>query len=224
MQNADLTWTQDPGAVTELLSGQFFAPLGRSTSHQLWSSAMVISPVIRGLFGLEWDAAGKKLMVTPSLPPQWDKAKLHHVPFAGGNLDLEMTRDGGTLLVRAGGTSAQAVVLASLIPGAKWTANVLRIPLPAVEAGLSHGLPEAGSTTQQMKVLDQQYAGNSLTLRLSAQGGSQQTIMLRINDPRAKPRVEGAQIQQTGNPSLRLVQVDFGPGEGYVEKTLKFTW
>ena len=66
MQNADLTWAQDPGAVTELLSGQFFAPLGRSTSHQLWSSAMVISPVLRGLFGLDWDAAASKLTSRPA--------------------------------------------------------------------------------------------------------------------------------------------------------------
>jgi glycogen debranching enzyme len=224
MQNADLTWAQDPGAVTELLSGQFFAPLGRSTSHQLWSSAMVISPVVRGLFGLEWDAAGKKLTVTPSLPAEWDKAKLHHVPFAGGDIDLEMTREGGTLAVRASGSSAQPVVLGSLIPGAKWAANVLRIPLPGVEVGLSHRLPEAGSTTQQLKVLDQQYSGNSLTLRLAAQGGSQQTIMLRVNDTRAKPRVEGGQTQQTGGSSLRPVQVDFAAGEGYVEKTVKVTW
>jgi glycogen debranching enzyme len=220
MQNADMTWTQDPGAVTELLSGQFFAPLGRSTSHQLWSSAMVISPVIRGLFGLEWDAAGKKLTVTPSLPAEWDKAKLHHVPFAGGDIDLDMTREGGTLVVHASGS----VVLTSLVPGAKWASNVLRIPLPAVEAGISHGLPQAGSTTQQMKVLDQQYTANSLTLRLAAQGGSQQTILLRINDTHAKPRAEGAQIQQTGNSSLRPVQVDFAAGQGYVEKTVKFTW
>jgi hypothetical protein len=210
--------------VTELLSGQFFAPLGRSTSHQLWSSAMVISPVIRGLFGLEWDAAGKKLTVTPSLPAEWDNAKLHHVPFAGGDIDLDMTRDGGMLVVRASGSSAQPVVLASLVPGAKWTANVLRIPLPAVEAGIAHGLPEAGSTTQQLKVLDQQYSANSLSLRLAALGGSQQTIMLRVNNMRVKPRVEGAQIQQTGSASLRPVQVDFAAGEGYVEKTVKFTW
>jgi glycogen debranching enzyme len=224
MQNVDLTWAQDPGAVTELLSGQFFAPLGRSTSHQLWSSAMVISPVIRGLFGLEWDAAGKKLTVTPSLPAQWDKARLHHVPFAGGEIDLDMTREGGTLVVRATGPSAQPVVLASLTPGAKWAANVLRIPLPAVEAGLSHALPEPGSTTEQMKVLDQQYSANSLTLRLAALAGSHQTIMLRVNDARAKPRAEGAQIQPAGASSLRPVHVDFGAGEGYVEKTIKFTW
>ncbi len=220
MQNADMTWTQDPGAVTELLSGEFFAPLGRSTSHQLWSSAMVISPVIRGLFGLEWDAAGKKLTVTPSLPAQWDKAKLHHVPFAGGDIDLDITREGSALVVHASGP----VVLASLVPGAKWASNVLRIPLPAVEAGISHGLPQAGSTTQQMKVLDQQYSANSLTLKLAAQGGSHQTILLRINDTHAKPHAEGAQIQQTGNSSLRPVQIDFAPGQGYVEKTVKFTW
>jgi glycogen debranching enzyme len=222
MQNAGLTWAQDPGAVTELLSGRFFAPLGRSTSHQLWSSALVISPVIRGLFGLEWDVAAKKLTVTPSLPPEWDKAKLHHVPFAGGEMDLDMTREGGMLVVRR--SSAQPVVLASLIPGAKSAANVLRIPLPAVEAGLSHALPEPGSTTEQMKVLDQQYSANSLTLRLAALGGSQQTIMLRVNDLRAKPRVEGAQLQPTGSSSLRPVQVEFAAGEGYVEKTVKFTW
>jgi hypothetical protein len=41
---------------------------------------MVVSPVLRGLFGLEWDAAANKLTITPSLPAQWDKAKLHHVP------------------------------------------------------------------------------------------------------------------------------------------------
>ena len=75
-----------------------------------------------------------------------------------------------------------------------------------------------------MKVLDQQYSANSLTLRLAALGGSQQTILLRVNDMRAKPRAEGAQIQPTGSSSLRPVQVDFAAGEGYVEKTVKFTW
>jgi glycogen debranching enzyme len=44
MQNADLTWAQDLGSVTELLSGAYFQPFGRSTTHQLWSSAMVLRP------------------------------------------------------------------------------------------------------------------------------------------------------------------------------------
>jgi hypothetical protein len=224
MQNADLTWGQDPGAVTELLSGQFFAPLGRSTSHQLWSSAMVISPVLRGLFGLEWDAAANKLTITPSLPAQWDKAKLHHVPLGAGDLDLEMTRDGTILVVRATGPSAQQVVLASLTPGAKLSGGLLRIPLPAVEAGLTHALPEPGATTQQMKVIDQQSSANSLTLSLSALANSHQTVMLRINDAHIKLRIDGAEAPPRTNSSVYPVQVDFAAGEGYVEKTVKFTW
>ena len=223
MQNADLTWAQDPGAVTELLSGRFFAPLGRSTSHQLWSSAMVISPVVRGLFGLAWDAAENKLTVTPSLPAEWDKATLHHVPLGSGTVDLVLSRSGKKLLVRATSSSAQSVVLGSLAPGAEFSGNVLRIPLAAVEAGLSHELPEAGSITQQMKVLDQQYSGNSLTLRLSAAAGSHQKIMLRVNDAHIRLQVEGAQAPQT-SASLFPVQIDFAAGEGYVEKTVKFTW
>ncbi len=56
MENANLTRAQDLGAVTELLSGDYFVPFGRSTSHQLWSSAMVITPTLRGLFGIDIDA------------------------------------------------------------------------------------------------------------------------------------------------------------------------
>ena len=224
MQNADLTWAQDPGAVTELLSGQFFAPLGRSTSHQLWSSAMVISPVLRGLFGLEWDASGNKLTVTPSLPADWDRATLRHVPLAGGSVDVEITRSGAMLLVRAAESSVHGVVLDSRAPGAKFSGGVLRIPLPAVEAALTEALPNPGATTQQLKVLDQQSVGNSLVLRLSAPANSQQTIMLRINDPHAKLHIEGAEMPQGNNSSLRPLQLDFGAGEGYVEKTLKVTW
>ena len=223
MQNVDLTWAQDPGAVTELLSGEFFAPLGRSTSHQLWSSAMVISPVLRGLFGLDWDAAGNKLTVTPSLPADWDRARLRHVPLAGGSVDLEITRSGAMLLVRALGSSGQSVLLDSRAPGAKFSAGVLRIPLPTVEAGLAHSLPKPGAITQQMKVLDQQSEGNSLLLRLSAPANSQQAMMLRVNDPHVKLQVDGARVPQ-GNSSLRPLQIDFGAGEGYVEKTLKVTW
>jgi glycogen debranching enzyme len=220
MQNAGLTWAQDPGAVTELLSGEFFAPLGRSTSHQLWSSAMVISPVLRGVFGLAWDAAAKKLMVTPSLPTEWDEAKLHHLPLGNSDLDLQIQREGSALLVRAKGE----VVLGSLTPGSSVSSGLLRIPLPAVEVGIPHALPQPGAVTQQMKVLDQQYSSNELTLRLSAIAGTHQAIDLRVNDPKAKIHLEGAEIANPNTSSLRTLQVDFGAGDGYVEKTVKITW
>jgi hypothetical protein len=185
---------------------------------------MVISPAVRGLFGLEWDAAGNKLTVTPSLPAEWDRATLRHLPFAGGSVNVEIARSGATLLVRAAGSSAQPVLLDSHAPGAKFSGGVLRIPLPAVEAGLSHALPKPGATTQQMKVLDQQATANSLSLRLSAPAGSQQTVILRVNNLHAKLHIDGAQPPQENSSSLRTLRVDFGAGEGYVEKTVTFTW
>ena len=75
MENANLTWAQDLGADTELLSGDFFVPFGRSTSHQLWSSAMVITPTLRGLFGISIDAQTKTITVNPHLPASWDHAQ-----------------------------------------------------------------------------------------------------------------------------------------------------
>ena len=74
MENANLTRAQDLGAVTELLSGDFFVPFGRSTSHQLWSSAMVITPILRGVFGISVDAQTKTITVNPQLPAGWERA------------------------------------------------------------------------------------------------------------------------------------------------------
>jgi glycogen debranching enzyme len=76
MQTADLTTAQDLGAVTELLSGDFFVPFGRSTSHQLWSSAMVVTPALRGMFGIDVDAQEHVVRVHPQLPADWNEASV----------------------------------------------------------------------------------------------------------------------------------------------------
>src|SRR6202040_4099679 len=119
MQNADLTWAQDLGAVTELLSGEFYRWLGRSTSHQLWSSAMVVTPTVRGMFGLEWNVLENTLTVTPSLPAEWDEAKILGVPMAQLRIGIEMRRQGSTLSVRLNGEESKTIKLASRVVGAR---------------------------------------------------------------------------------------------------------
>jgi glycogen debranching enzyme len=231
-QNAGLTWAQDLGNTTELLSGQFFQPLGRSTAHQLWSSAMVISPILRGLFGLEWGFEKHQFSVSPSLPAQWDKASLSNIPFGNQHIDLSLRRDNGSLIVEASGDAASTLRLSSHTPGAQLSRGELRIPLPPVEAGVEGNLPEPGSVTAQMKVIDQQSAPHSLTLRLAAPAGSSQTIFLRIND--AKLRTVKSTLRATGvdipdkSAGLQKLQVEF-PADAandaaYVEKQLTFEW
>ena len=223
MQNADLSWAQDPGAVTELLSGEFFQPLGRSSSHQIWSSAMVLTPALRGLFGLDWDAPHSTLRLSPHLPASWNYARLRNVPLGSQLLDLDLQREAGQLRIRAHSAAPSAVCLvpqaaprdvACQAPVA--ATHELSIPLPEVELEMPHGLPLPGAATAQLKAISEQRAAGSYTVEFEAPGGAQFDLPVRLN--RRGVRVEGAEIVQ---PHLRL---HFPEGEGYRRLNVKFTW
>jgi len=172
MQNVDLTWAQDPGSVTELLSGDFFVPFGRSTSHQLWSSAMVITPTLRGLFGITLDAATNTITVNPHLPANWDHADISSIKIGKQSVNLTFLREDGSLRIFAIADAGDPDIhLRSDIPGAKSIKSKggpgydLIVPLPAVEVSLgSLNLPDPGSRTAQPKFMSQQYGPRKLTL------------------------------------------------------------
>ncbi|MFP5229870.1 MAG: amylo-alpha-1,6-glucosidase [Acidobacteriota bacterium] len=220
MQNVDLTWAQDLGDVTELLSGQFFQVLGRSTAHQLWSSAMVISPILRGLFGIEWNEPANTLTVTPHLPAAWNDATIRRVPCGTRTLDLTFQRRGKELLVQS---SDPSVHLASHAPGAEVQKGQIHIPLPLVEIGIDAHLPELGAETHQMKVLSETADAHSLTLHLSAPDDSEQTLTVRANVALPKLAVAGAQLGDVQN-GLRPLHVRFPAGTGYVDQTVTLAW
>jgi hypothetical protein len=223
MQNAGLTWSQDLGSVTELLSGEFYQALGRSTAHQLWSSAMVISPILRGMFGLQWDADGHTLSVTPHIPADWTTATIRHLPLGNDNVDLTFTRQGQELIVQASGDGANGTHLRSLAAGAKVDGATLHIPLPAAEIAIKQQLPVFGDKTRQMKVLEEKNTPHGITLVLAAPAASRQTLLLRENVPVLKVQTQDAEIGRLQN-GLRRVTVPFPTGEGYVTKTVSFSW
>ena len=222
MQNAGLSWSQDLGAVTELLSGEFFQPLGRSSSHQVWSSAMVVTPALSGLFGLDWDALHHTLRLAPSLPAAWDTAHLHNVPLGDARIDLDFARQGGQLVIRARSASPEVCLVPQTAPrdhncdatGAG--AHELTLPLPAVEVGVPGALPLPGSRTVQLKAVGEQRDANRYALELEAPGGSEVGLPVRFN--RTGVRVTGAEV---AGSSLR---VRFPAGDGYQRVSVVFTW
>ena len=227
MQNADLTWAQDLGSVTELLSGKFYQVLGRSTAHQLWSSAMVISPVLRGMFGLEWDAPHGTLTVTPHLPANWKTATVERVPFGNSQLDLSFSREGQVLFVRATGPAAGDVRLASHAEGAIAVHGTLHIPLPPVEVYTAHELPAFGAETRQLKVLNEQNDAHSITLLLAAPAETKHSLSVCINAPLLHPRIDDAALAPiVDGTGMFTVVFPSGPGDvdGYVQKTVTIRW
>jgi hypothetical protein len=224
MQTANLTTAQDLGAVTELLSGDFFTPFGRSTSHQLWSSAMVVIPAVRGMFGLSLDAGTHTITVDPRLPAQWDHVTLHNLRLGHQVADLRFERGADGWEVRTQGRDSKSVTLKSTTAGAKALANgVLAIPTPAVEVGMDYGadaaLPLPGAPTAMMKVLRQEVGPRSLTLLLEAQSKSTQMLFLRQRDRRARLNVEGGTVTSEGK-----LEVHFPAGESYVRQSVTLHW
>lgn len=225
MQNADLTWAQDLGSVTELLSGAYFQPFGRSTTHQLWSSAMVLTPAIRGLFGIAVDAQRNSIIVDPHLPAEWDHAALRHVPVGSGMVDLEFHREGKALIVHANSSSVK-LLSAGGTDGTVAKNGDLQIPLPDVEVGIPHELPLPGSRTQQLKVLSQRVTPRTLTLELEAQGGNTYDLPLRLNGVRGGIHAEGATLTDAAgsNSALGKLHITFSAGSGYQPHTVRLTW
>ena len=226
--NADLTWVQDLGDVTELLSGEFYEPLGRSSSHQLWSSAMVVTPAVRGMFGLEADGLRHALHAAPQLPASWDGASLKNVAVGKDVFDVTMKRVGATMEVEA--VSARPTVLC--LEGATFFADGaacagkaevrhrMVVALPAVEVGLVEEQIEPGERTQGLKVLSQVVDGRSMRLRVEAPGGSEKRLLLRKNGAAAAKglRVEGARLEGD------QVVMEFAAGEGWVTKEVVVRW
>jgi glycogen debranching enzyme len=224
MQNANQTTTQDLGGVTELLSGAFFVPFGRSTSHQLWSSAMVVTPTLRGLFGITLDAATNTVLLDPHLPADWPSARIEGLHIGGSICKLAFTRVGGAMHVTAQTTSGPPVRLASQRPGSHLDAAALVLPLPAVEFALPQALPPLGSRTSQLKVLSQSQDARSATLLMEGEGGTTHVLSVRINRPGLSVRATGATLGPQQQDGLFPLTVTFGVGSGYQQQTATLSW
>jgi glycogen debranching enzyme len=227
MQNAGQTTTQDLGAVTELLSGAFFQPFGRSTSHQLWSSAMVITPTLRGMFGIDVDGLSGSVRLDPHLPADWDKAEVQRLHVGQSVCSLDYQRRGQNLIVRAVTISGSAVRLQTGVKDARTSGDGFSITfaLPPVEVAVPHALPLPGARTAQMKVLTETVTPHSLKLELEADAGSVVELKLRHNAPKLNVRVEGASIApERRMPDLDSLIVEFPQGSGYQQRTVIVGW
>ncbi len=231
MQNADLTTAQDLGAVTELLSGAFFQPFGRSTSHQLWSSAMVIVPTLRGLLGIDVDALSGSVLLNPQLPADWTYAEVQRLHVGEAVCSLSYKREGQTLVVRVKTVSGKTVRLATSMKQAQVAADgssrfisVCRrskLPVP-------HGLPLPGARTTQMKVIKESRDSHSLTLELEAAAGSVVQLKIRRNESKLNLRIEGGTLipaKGTSDQSdLDQIIVKFPDGMGYQRRDVVLNW
>jgi hypothetical protein len=169
---------------------------------------MVITPVLRGLFGIEIDAQKKTVTVNPHLPAGWDRAEVMRLQTPGGATDLYFTQKNGTLDVYMSQVEDGAWRLRSDMPGATFgplersrlpkklkdaPLEGIRIPLSALDVDLSLGglnvmesvaavtpglLPTPGAQTSKFRFIHTDYGAHKLVLTAEGLAGS--TGMVRL--------------------------------------------
>lgn len=80
------------GHFSEVLSGDYNQSFATSSPHQIWSSAMVISPILRGMFGLETDAEKHQITLAPHVPADWTSFAIRNVTVGENKVDFEYSK------------------------------------------------------------------------------------------------------------------------------------
>ncbi|MXX85690.1 MAG: hypothetical protein F4Y71_04470, partial [Acidobacteria bacterium] len=137
-----MTYDWSLGRHPELFSGTFYQPLDQTVPHQFFASSMLVTPLLRGVFGWDPDAPNGRARLAPQLPADWREAAVRGLRVGETTVDVEM-RGGPT---PAGGerrvliTSEGPPVVIEFVPNVPAGAGDLRVTTTG-------GRPEEGEAT-----------------------------------------------------------------------------
>jgi GH15 family glucan-1,4-alpha-glucosidase len=127
--NALLALDGSLGHVTEVLSGDYYQPLSTSSPHQIWSAAMVVSPLLRGMFGLSTDAKAATLTFAPHLPADWTRFSIENLRVGENRLQLNFTKTEEGISLEAARTAGMGDSIIEFRPSVSLRATVQKAEL-----------------------------------------------------------------------------------------------
>ena len=175
MTNAMLSFDGALGHVTEVLSGNYYQELSTAMPYQTWSAAMVLNPLLRGLFGLQPDATTHHLAFAPHVPADWNQFSITHVRVGPVALDLNYHKTADSITLQLKRTGPGDCVL-EFSPALGLRAEVLQArlngrPVPfhvhanSIDQHVTVGFPLSGES-------------NTLLIRLRNDFGLSQVVTL----------------------------------------------
>ncbi len=87
------------GHFTEVLSGDYYQSFSTSSPHQIWSAAMVVSPLLRGMLGLETDAEKRQITLAPHVPSDWTSFAIRNVRVGEVSVDFQYHKTPGNVVL-----------------------------------------------------------------------------------------------------------------------------
>jgi len=123
MASVHHTFDNALGKVTEVFSGSHNVWPQEAVSHQGFSSAGVILPLVRGLLGLDGDAPAKRVTFAPQPPADWDSLLVFGYRVGKAEFAFRYGRSGNTISVRCDAQNAAGYRLLVELPlpkGVAW--------------------------------------------------------------------------------------------------------
>jgi glycogen debranching enzyme len=210
--NALLALDGSLGHVTEVLSGSYYQSLSTSSPHQIWSAAMVVSPLLRGMFGLQADAVTGTLTFAPHVPAGWTSFGIRGVPVGREKLDLQYSKDPGGIALEVKASSdapslidfQPAVSLRTKILGVEF--NGQRVPFLIETNGIDQHViaritVAGGSNSLRIRTRDD--FGLSYSSTLPTTGATSQG--LRILSETWTPTRDRLTLNASGHPGSQYI-------------------
>ena len=85
---ANTTFDEARGRNPEVISGRVYKPLDTAVPQQFFATSMIITPLVRGLFGIDADAPAGKITVAPWLVAGHDVLDLENMSFGGNSVSF----------------------------------------------------------------------------------------------------------------------------------------
>jgi hypothetical protein len=89
------------GHFTEVLSGDYYQSFATSSPHQIWSAAMVVSPILRGMFDLQTDVAKHQIGLAPHVPADWTSYSIRNVRVEAVGVDFQFRKTADSMVLEA---------------------------------------------------------------------------------------------------------------------------
>jgi hypothetical protein len=114
VSTANHTFDHALGSVTEVFSGTNNVWPQEAVSHQGFSTAGVVLPLVRGLLGLDGNAQKKLLIFSPHFPADWEQVSImdYTVGQAKFSFDYKKTEDAISLKIRANNADGYKILFA----------------------------------------------------------------------------------------------------------------
>jgi len=85
-----MTFDWSLGRHGELFSGSFYQPLDQTVPHQFFATSMLVTPLLRGVFGWDPDAPRGRARLAPQLPADWPEASVRGLRAGAATIDVEV--------------------------------------------------------------------------------------------------------------------------------------